>query len=130
MAKAPLKFVLRNPMYPYPVLFWCGAFDKEKLPEWFKEESVGQGGALPDFDLLWDDGAACFDLVDAALIWVPHMQDSIAEAGALAHEIAHAVFFAGDTLGFKLSPKSSEFYCYFIQFLTEGAYRQIFRKLK
>lgn len=127
--KEPLKFTLRNTMYPYPVLFWCGALEPKQLPAWFKKERVGQGGSLPDFDPMWDDGAACFDLGDAALVWVPKQSDGIEEAGALAHEIAHAVFFAGETLGFSLSvADSAEFYCYFIQFLTEGAYRHIFRR--
>lgn len=123
MKKPVLKFAVRNDMYPYPVLFWMGQFDSTAMQKWVVSQRVGKG--VGEFSTLWDDGAACYDLTDGCLIWLPHRSNAVEWAGMLSHEVIHATFFAGRCLGFQPSNKSEEFYAYFAQFLTERVYRKM-----
>jgi hypothetical protein len=120
------KFAVRNDLYPYPVLFWLGAFDGPKVRAWLKREKVGNDSLLIDPD--GTDAACCYDLGNGSLVWMPHQTEFVHEMGTLAHELMHAVEHAGRTLGFRLSSKSCEFYCYFFEFLTVRALRRILRK--
>jgi hypothetical protein len=111
----PTKIFSKVDVFPIEILAWIGAWDDKGVHRFISKNGYAGEVEPPGHK----EGGCCWDLGCGGLIWMPHFPKTPVEYGFLAHEAVHAASNFGEHLGFKLSPKSEEFYTYLVGYIVE-----------